>query len=582
MYVDSLVTIPDIPGKIVRKRVKKAIYIDYEYDRSYDPVRQFNIPKRTTIGKQSSDDDSMMYPNQNYLKYFPDVELPAQKAGFKRSSCLKIGTFLVIKKIIENYDLHTMIDRLFGKDGGFLLDLAAYSIICENNAGQYYPDYAFNHPLFTMDMYIYSDSKVSSFLNSITDDHTSSFLNGWNYKRNHRERIYISYDSTNKNCQAGDISIVEFGHPKEDKGLPIFNFAIAYDKTNREPLFYEEYPGSIVDVSQLQYMLEKARSYGYRNVGFILDRGYFSKGNIEYMDQCGYDFVIMVKGMASLVSNLISEHKGTFENNRECAIRTYKVYAKSVTTKLYASDAKNRYFHIYYSSAKDSGEKEVVETNIDRMTKLIASCENTKTTFPRNFSDYFDLIYDEKQDVFLFGTERTDVIERELGLCGYFVLVTSAKMSAKEALELYKSRDQSEKLFRGDKSYLGNKSVRVHSTESVSGKIFIEFIALIIRNKLYCQLKDEMQQYVAKPNYMTVPAAIRELEKIEMIKQMDGVYRLDHAVTKRQKNILKAFGLDANDVRKKAITIGKSLVKITSDTPTEEEENGTDEIDDNY
>ena len=26
-----------------------------------------------------------------------------------------------------------------------------YSIVCENNAGQYYPMYAYNHPLFTKD-----------------------------------------------------------------------------------------------------------------------------------------------------------------------------------------------------------------------------------------------------------------------------------------------------------------------------------------------------------------------------------------------------------------------------------------------
>lgn len=28
-----------------------------------------------------------------------------------------------------------------------------------------------------------------------------------------------------------------------------------------------------------------------------------------------------------------------------------------------------------------------------------------------------------------------------------------------------------------------------------------------------------------------IPLAIRELEKIEMIRQEDGIYRLDHAVT---------------------------------------------------
>ena len=47
--------------------------------------------------------------------------------------------------------------------------------------------------------------------------------------RNYREKIYISYDSTNKNCQAGDIKMVEFGHPKVDMGEPVFNYAVAYD-----------------------------------------------------------------------------------------------------------------------------------------------------------------------------------------------------------------------------------------------------------------------------------------------------------------------------------------------------------------
>ena len=51
--------------------------------------------------------------------------------------------------------------------------------------------------------------------------------------------------------------------------------------------FYETYPGSIVDISQLQLMLDKAAAYGYKNAGFILDRGYFSRENIRYMDRLG-------------------------------------------------------------------------------------------------------------------------------------------------------------------------------------------------------------------------------------------------------------------------------------------------------
>lgn len=55
-------------------------------------------------------------------------------------------------------------------------------------------------------------------------------------------------------------------------------------------------------------------------------------------------------------------------------------------------------------------------------------------------------------------------------------------MAAEEALTLYKSRDNSENLLRGDKSYLGDKAERVYGSESVDTKLFIEFVALIIRN----------------------------------------------------------------------------------------------------
>ena len=58
-----------------------------------------------------------------------------------------------------------------------------------------------------------------------------------------------------------------------------------------------------------------------------------------------------------------------------------------------------------------------------------------------------------------------------------------------------------------------------------------------------------MEKVNRKRNYMTVPAAIRELEKIEMIRYGNDVYRLDHSITKTQKAILKAFDIDSNDIK---------------------------------
>ena len=562
MYLNLLVKVPNAPGKLTRSRKSGTTYIYYEIDRVYDPEKQYTYPKRVVIGKTSEADPEKMQPNENYLKYFPDEELPEKDERASRSSCLRIGTFIVLRKLIRDAGIEDILKNYFTeKDMGLFLDLAAYSIIDECNAAQYYPSYAYNHPLFTEGMRIYSDSKVSDFLKKITEEQSAGFLNDWNSARNHREKIYISYDSTNKNCQAGDIEMIEFGHAKEDERLPIFNYSIAYDTNNREPLFYEQYPGSVVDVSQLQFALDKAKSYGYKKIGFILDRGYFSKGNIAYMDQCGYSFVIMVRGMASFVSGLVSEVSGTFEKKRSNFVSEYRVYGTTVRKKLYLTDTKERYFHIFYNSARASSEENVINSKIENMKKFLMKHVNQKKDFGPAYEKYFWLHHDEESGVFVYPEEKTQVIDNELDHCGYFVIVTSEKMTAKEAIELYKSRDASEKLFRGDKSYLGDKSLRVYSDEAAASKIFIEFIALIIRCRMYTGLKDAVKEMEHKPNYMNVPAAIRELEKIEMVRQLDGVYRLDHAVTATQKTILKAFGLNAEDVRYRAGYISEELKK---------------------
>lgn len=564
MFFDFSIKIPEGTGKISINKRGETSYVEYTYDRKYNAQKRYNIPLRTTIGKIDKSDVTMMYPNPNFIKYFPNVELPNEDNRSKRSGCLRIGANIIIKKIIKEYNLEEMIKRIVGEDSGLFLDLVAYSIITENNAGQYYPDYGFNHPLFTPNMHIYSDSKVSDFLTNLEGGQAIRFLSEWNEKRNHREKIYISYDSTNKACQAGDIEIAEFGHPKDEKDYPIFNYAIGYDHNNREPLFYEEYPGSIIDASQLQIMLNKAQGYGYKNIGFILDRGYFSKANLRFMDKHGYPFIIMVKGMKKLIRELILETKGSFEETRKNSIRKYKAYGITIERTLFPSDEKDRYFHLYYSSLKHANEQEMLETKIDRMKKALTKACGKIAKMDSSYNKYFEPIYyhEGKEDQVLQSfREKNEVIEEEIHLCGYFCIVTSAKMSATEALELYKSRDESEKLFRGDKTYLGNKTLRVHSVEAAEAKIFVEFIALIVRNKMYTRLKDAVVEADSKANYMNVVAAIKELEKIEVIRQGDGEYRLDHAVTATQKAILKAFEMDASDIQKGASKISKLLKK---------------------
>ena len=577
MYLNTTVRIPEIKGKIITKKKGGTTYILYQYGSEYNPEKQYAVPLRAIVGKVSPSDATLMFPNEKFQNYFPDAEVPEELPLAYRSCCLKIGACIIIGKVLDEYKLVPMLRKRFGNDTGLILDLVSYLIVNEENAGQYYPDFAFTHPLRTEKMTIYSDSKVSRLLSSMTKDQCIGFLDDWNRERDHKSRIYVSYDSTNKNSDAGDIDIVEFGKAKDDKGLPVFNLSIAMDKTNRVPLFYEEYPGSVTDVSQFTFMVDKVIEYDYKKIGFILDRGYFSKENIRYIDDNGYTFIIMCKGCKALVSGLVLENQGSFESRRESAIRSYKVYGITVPGRLYEDDTQDRYFHIYYNPSKQAAEREHLEQRIEKFRQFLDKHIGKPERFGKTYQEYFHLHYDRK-GFFRGADERTDVIELELQLCGYFCIITSEKMTASQALVQYKGRDISEKLFRSDKTFIGSKAERVQSAQSMSSKIFIEFVALIVRNRIYNLLKEQMVRMESRQKYLTVPAAIRELEKIEMVRRNNKVYKLDHAVTKTQKIILSSFGLDETDISSNADEISKQLASSQSLMNREVPDDGTEEV----
>ena len=113
MFMDFTVPVPVVKGKVFTKKIRGFRYVHYQYDSVYDPVKKYSNPKRTTIGKIDENDPSRMFPNPNYYKFFPDEQLP-ELSSSGRSSCLKVGSYIVIKKIIHEYLLQPMIHDIIG------------------------------------------------------------------------------------------------------------------------------------------------------------------------------------------------------------------------------------------------------------------------------------------------------------------------------------------------------------------------------------------------------------------------------------------------------------------------------------
>ena len=609
-YANTLVPIPSKPFKITRKPLPSGSYIYLETGRTYNPETQHTTPQRKTIGKLEErytgktaaelQSATHMYPNSNYFtevlkkKEFketqPEVEDSTNQdfTSSNRSSCLVLGPFAVIRHLFNITGIKGILNNILSDDAGLFMDLVAYSIICESNVAQHYPDYCYKYPLFTHEMRAYSDASISRFLHRITVDHAIRFQDEWNEKRDKNQDIMISYDSTNKNTKACDIEKAEFSKAaKTNSDVPIVNYAVAYDVTNYDPLFFENYPGSNPDVGQLNYTIQRASDYGYRKITLILDRGYFSEENIHGIDLAGYSFIIMAKGKSMFLQNAIDAVRGSFERNRSRYIDRFHVYGTVYEGKLYESDTANRYFHVFYHDIDGAVEREKTNKRIQKCRLALDKMLNKPFKMKPSLKDYEDFFEVEFEEVpekdtnrgrkkgqkriqkearkppakyILTGYhEKTDVINAAYDHYGYFAVVTSNAMTAEEAITHYKGRDRSEKLFLSDKSFLGNSAYRVYSDEAEESKTFIEFVASIIRNRMFHMLADAAEENDSKSNRMTVPAALGELGKIEIIRFNSQPYRLDHAVSATQKVLLHAFGLSEKDVFKEVEYVNEVL-----------------------
>ena len=71
---------------------------------------------------------------------------------------------------------------------------------------------------------------------------------------------------------------------------------------------------------------------------------------------------------------------------------------------------------------------------------------------PAYLSEHSLLLTNSWQDYLISFRRKEKEIEKELDYCGYFVLVSSEKMTAEEALTKYRHRDTSEKQFLIEKA----------------------------------------------------------------------------------------------------------------------------------
>ena len=525
----------DLPDRTVRVASKSGTYVYLTQKVEYSSTLKRSIPTRIVIGKLN--DDGKLIPNKNYFSIYGEkVELLERS---NRSDFISFGLNMIIDTIARKSQLYDLLDSIFEDNTNKILDIASYMILKETSAMQYFEDYGYNHHLFNLDNF--TDNTIGRLFDLLKVKDIDLFISSW-VKMHSNKDIYVSYDSTNMNSTSGSLELAEYGHAKDNDNLPQVNLSLGYDQSNNTPLFYELYPGSIIDNSECKKMVDRAKYYGLNNIGFILDRGYFSINNIKYFENNGYDYILMTKGNSRFIKEAVDTCVASLKNGVNHYIEEYELYGKTIETKLFDKDSK-QYVHVYYDGLQAEREKINIYNRLNAIDKLLDEKIKAKLQRKEDLKPYDDL-YKVNFDVFGYFTSykrKDNKIKELLNKAGVFVIVTSKEMSAEKALSIYRDRDAIEKVFRMEKSYLGCDVFRVSSNEKLESKVFISFIALILRNEIYQSIKP---LYKKNRKEYTVPKVLQQLERLGITKLSDNKYHQRYLLTKRQKDILNVFNIN--------------------------------------
>ena len=529
----------NLPERTVIVKGRSGSYVYLTQGVKYSPELKQTRPVRVAIGKL--DEEGRLIPNRNYFEIFPyEQNEPGDKADF-----VIAGPHFVADKISAGNGLKELLETIFKDDSDKILDIATYMMMSENNVMQYFEDYGYNHTLFSVENF--DDNAIGRLFKEIKVKDIDLFIRSWVHMHVEKQ-IYIAYDSTNMNSAAGNLELAEYGHAKDRDGLPQVNLSIGYNQTDQVPLFYELFPGSIIDNTECEKMVERARQYGCREIGFILDRGYFSLRNIRYFEKHNYDYILMTKGNAKFIQEAAEEAGAVLKNGYSNYMQGYELYGMTVEKDLF-NTGKKEYVHVYYNGVEAEKEKITINSRFNKMDEELEKKKEKKIKKAedvKSYEKYYRLGFDEN-GYFMNYQRKDNEIMKLINKAGYFAIVTSKKMSAEEALETYRDRDAVEKIFRMEKTYLGNDVFRVHSEEKLESKVFVSFIALIIRNEIYKSLKE---LYKTNRKEYTVPKVLKDYERLGVIKLADEKYHIRYRLTNKQKKILKALGATEEEYRK--------------------------------
>lgn len=507
----------------------KRVYVVIE--KRYYQQLGYNLDNRLWIGKSISGEK--MHPNSNYKERYHEELQGVQHLNVPQYT-LKTGLYCGCLSVSREIGLYQELNAFFGPESAnLIMDYAMYSIAEKSNVAKDFQVAMTDRMLFLG--HAYSDSWIQErFSSVITDNQILAFKIQWLKicKENEIEEVWICIDGSNNDCNA-QIDEAEKGKAKSHKNTNIIGFMYAVDQNGR-PILSKIYRGGRVDCKELSEMIDLLQQCEIKIKGIVLDRGFCDINSIEYVERAGYDYVIMMKETAYGFQSMISLHRDELRMTWKTALGN-GLYGITDSVQLFKKHEKTACVALIWDS-KNGVERsnylvdEIIEY-LESASKIIS--EGKQPVIPTKYEKYLKIV--PSGDSYTVTVQEKRLQDAIFGK-GYYALISSKSLTAKEINEIYDLRDTSEKQYSVLKSQLGYSVFRAHQMHGINVRENIAFVASIIRNAMMTKCKEQ------KPR-IDLNRSIKELDLITMNMGADNKYHAMQNCSDRQSKVLSALNI---------------------------------------
>ena len=528
-------------------QIDKRTGITYAYETQYywDKEKQQSRAKRVCVGKVDPVTNEIIPTRGRSKKKETPSNRPVSKRG-SRSFCetkhLYYGATYLFDKLADELGLAADLKLCFPDSYKKLLSIAYYLILEDNN-----PLYRFEkwnhthkHP-YGADI---CSPRSSEFFSSITDEQINKFFRLQGKRRVEDE--YWAYDSTSISSYSETLAQVQYGKNKEDDKLPQLNLLLVFGEESGLPFYYRKLAGNIPDSKTVKHLLEDLDILGFGKTKFVMDRGFYSEDNINGLYREHVKFLVGVKLSLKFIKknlDVIYDDIRMFTNYDE-SIETYGYMVQTewdyTQERPYKGDVikdKRRiYIHYFYSIEKGAEDEQAFDKRIAGLCKELLE-DKPVESHRKAYEQFFEVKTTPKRGRQVYYKE--DAIKEARKYLGYFALITNETMDAFTALHLYRMKDVVEKAFGNIKERLNMRRLLVSSEKGLDGKIFTEFVALI----LISHLDHKMKESGLYNNY-TMQSLLDKLDVLECFEDANHSLRIGEMLVK-QAEIYEALGVEA-------------------------------------